>query len=119
MPKRVKVRRVRDNSRALIDGLHDGFSSIVAGAISEEMLGAVRSNAPVDTGRLRDNITVEIIDERWVELQAGTFYAGFIEFGTVNIPSRPFFRPVVDEYEKAVTNTVAKRIGADAKKNTR
>ena len=59
-----------------------------------------RQLVPVDTGYLRSTIQTEAeqFPGGWqVSLHAGAFYAGYVEFGTVNAPSQPYLRPAFQE----------------------
>lgn len=59
-----------------------------------------RSLVPVDTGRLRDSINSSRVSARSlvgrVGLDATAGYWYFVEFGTVKMPARPFFRPAAE-----------------------
>ena len=80
---------------------------------AEIIAAEMRRLAPVDTGRLRDSITVKVIGmaaaQRQVDVRATTvliglrqggkndpFYAFMVEFGTVKAAAHPFLRPAWD-----------------------
>jgi HK97 gp10 family phage protein len=61
-----------------------------------------QANAPVRTGKLREEITYKLeVQEDVVEGIVGVgkeaFYARFIEMGTSKMAARPFLRPAVFE----------------------
>jgi HK97 gp10 family phage protein len=71
---------------------------------------------PVDTGHLRDSITVEELppSEHGIMVYAGAGeydvdYACFVEFGTSNpnYPIQPYMRPALDENQDAMNRAVA------------
>lgn len=87
-----------------------------AGALKalEPVAEDARALAPVDSGDLRGNITISAkapdgSDDRFdgravfVGILTGKpFYAGFIEFGTVNMRAQPFLGPAVDGNEALI-----------------
>lgn len=74
---------------------------------AKPILKKAKENCPVATGELKKNLKVRALKKRKhsYAVQAGTskgwykgdqFYAGFIEFGTVNMEPKPFMRPAFD-----------------------
>ena len=68
----------------------------------EEMQRAVsiaRTLVPVRTGRLRDSIQILEVDFENMRVVGGTEcpYSHFVEFGTVKMHARPYWRPPVWE----------------------
>lgn len=59
--------------------------------ISQDVAEGARAGAPVDTGALRDSIQANPDS-----VTVGVEYAGFVEYGTVNMPPEPFLRPAAD-----------------------
>jgi HK97 gp10 family phage protein len=54
---------------------------------------------PVDTGRLRDSIDVQISEDALAItgiIAPHTEYAGFVEFGTSKMRAQPYMRPAID-----------------------
>ena len=61
---------------------------------------AVRDSAPVRTGKLRGNVTWELRRESGrvqavIGVRRDAFYSMFLEFGTVKMAAKPFFRPAL------------------------
>lgn len=76
----------------------------------------MRSRAPVDTGALRDSIEVVPPGAKSASgevivggngSQGETYYAMFLEFGTVLMPARPFMRPAADAASQRIARTLA------------
>ena len=69
-----------------------------------------KGKVPVDTGNLKNSISVGAVDENRAELWATTDYAAYVEFGTRRMAARPFMRPSVenhiDEIEQVMTRVV-------------
>jgi hypothetical protein len=87
-----------------------------AGLILKQAAVAI---VPVDTGHLRDSITVEELppSEQGIMVYAGAGeyevnYAGFVEYGTSNpnYPIQPYMRPSIDENLDAMADAVSKNI---------
>lgn len=82
----------------------------------------MRGRAPVETGRLRDNIVTRARRDRGASVTVSvgparrTFYAGFIEFGTRFLPARPFLRPAFETVKFAALEEIGKRLGTEIEK---
>lgn len=81
-----------------------------------EIRDNARSNAPIDTGDLRDAIKVRSIP---IGSEVGIFdpdvdYGDYLEFGTSRMPAQPFMTPAVvserPRYPGRVTSEVRKRL---------
>lgn len=59
----------------------------------EEGASVARQLAPVDTGRLRSEISVSVTSGDGVVLESPTPYAVFVEYGTTVSPAQPYFTP--------------------------
>lgn len=71
------------------------------GRSSIEVASRVKALAAYDTGTLRRSIDWQHTDgdlTGWVGVGSDAFYWRFLEFGTVNMSARPFFRPAAEEY---------------------
>lgn len=81
--------------------------AIAAGA---ELVGAnAKSICPVDTGALRDSISVEHSGMS-AEISANTDYASFVEFGTSKMAAQPFLVPSLLGNENAIISAIAAAI---------
>lgn len=101
------------------------------------VLAAAKANAPVDTGALRDNLKIKpikrsrkypgrigfVIGNYDVEggslFRGDTFYAGMVEYGTVNQRGQPYLRPAFDSTKAAVVEVVRAKVGADVERRLR
>lgn len=82
------------------------------------VMGRARQLVPVDSGNLRESIRVVRLkgDQRQnVRVYAGNrkrrneggaFYAHMVEFGTVNMPAKPFLRPAFNECKNRIKDIV-------------
>ncbi len=74
------------------------------------------ATAQADYGRLKDNIRVreeKATTDNTLVMMVTTgraFWGAFQEFGTVNMPARPWFRPVWDRMEGVVQDQLAARL---------
>jgi HK97 gp10 family phage protein len=91
-----------ERRRAQQDGLEAGARIVETHA---------KINAPVDTGFLRNSITVDSVNAMEAIIAPHTDYAEFVEFGTSRMAAQPYMRPALDEHEgeivQAVRDTVA------------
>lgn len=73
-------------------------------AIGLQAEGYAQLLAPVDTGRLRNSITHQVIDEESVAIGTNVEYAIYQELGTSKMKAQPYLRPAVvehiDEYKE-------------------
>jgi HK97 gp10 family phage protein len=62
--------------------------------------GEAASNAPVDTGALRNSITSEsqMTDELTFTVQDGVEYGQFVELGTSKMAAQPFLIPALEHW---------------------
>ena len=58
-------------------------SEITVRAVAERAVEEMRRRVPVDTGRLRDSIHVDVLTDG-VMIRAGEDYAWFVEYGTLD-----------------------------------
>ncbi len=69
---------------------------------------------PVDTGTLRDSISVSVGDNR-AEISANTDYASYVEFGTTKMAPQPYLVPSLlggsDEIVSAMAQVITEGIG--------
>ena len=81
------------------------FQSI-GGQIVEEMKG----KAPVKTGFLRDNITLEQANIQQLRIVSGAPYSIFVEFGTYKMQPREFFYSTVFAYIPEIVQIIAPQV---------
>lgn len=81
--------------------------AIAAGA--ETVAEQARSVCPVDTGALRDSITVTQ-NGAAAEISANTDYAAFVEFGTSKMAAQPYLVPSLLGNENAILAAIAAAI---------
>lgn len=77
------------------------------GRVCQFVAEKARANAPVLTGKMREEITYKLeVQENVVEGIVGVgkeaFYARFLEMGTSKMAARPFLRPAVFENEAEI-----------------
>ena len=89
---------------------------------TQEVVEDAKSRAPKDTGAMADGIRRSVSAKRLTAtISAGgkvhgvdTYYAQFVEFGTKNMPARPFFFPACRAHEevigKALSDALAKLV---------
>lgn len=108
----------------------DEFQRVLASELEEALEDVVdtvgseaQANAPVDTGRLRDEISwqVERIAEALIEgqIESGAPYSAFVEFGTIYMEPNSFMSPALDgnrdwivqRVETAIENAIQRVFG--------
>jgi HK97 gp10 family phage protein len=74
-----------------------------------------RSLVPVDTGNLKNSITVAAYgtDGPYAEVGPEAVYGGYVEHGTVNMAAQPYLAPALDlvapGFEQAMTDSLMLR----------
>jgi HK97 gp10 family phage protein len=84
--------------------------SIAVGISSVRLAQRARELAPEDTGLLKREIRSDHEDgslEAGVGVSKLAWYWGFLEFGTVNMSARPFFRPAAEEGQADLIRQIA------------
>ncbi len=69
-------------------------------------------NAPVDTGFLRNSITVDEVTPMEAIIAPHTDYAEHVEFGTSRMEAQPYMRPALDEHENEIVQAVSDIVAA-------
>jgi len=77
---------------------------LYAGAFVVETEAKV--NAPVDTGFLRNSITVDDVTDTEAVIAPHTEYAIYPEFGTIHMAARPYLRPALLEHQDEVREAI-------------
>lgn len=101
---------------------------------ADEMAAAMRSLAPVDTGALKESITVttagnttpaysqpggaKVVPENAAVITVGNSdvrYPHLVEYGTAESPAHPYFWPAFRLYRKRATNRLKRAIAKAVK----
>lgn len=98
----------RVNTKAMKPVLEDARSNVPVGA-SGDLKGSVRIQHKVlkKKGALRTSVTAG---------GGATYYAPFIEFGTVKMPAQPFLRPAIDGKEQDVIDSIKAEMAIEVPK---
>lgn len=96
----VKVIKVdgADQLQAKLDALPEKIRERARQAVAaaaDAVQADARAEVPVDTGALKDSITVENSGLS-ADVSAGEHYAPFVEFGTSTRPAQPFLTPAAE-----------------------
>ena len=67
---------------------------------------------PVDTGFLRNSITVDEVTPVQAIIAPHTDYAEHVEFGTSRMEAQPYMRPALDEHEHEIVQAVSDTVSA-------
>lgn len=89
-------------------GIAEKLSEVIA-AGARIVCESARSACPVDTGALRDSITVSNEGTSSV-ISANTDYAAYVEFGTSVMAPQPYLVPALIENSDAVLASMADAI---------
>lgn len=76
--------------------LHAPETALGVEAAAQAVAAVAREKAPVDTGALRDSISVVEAEGNSRDVIADVPYANFVEFGTSDTEPEPFLRPAVE-----------------------
>lgn len=100
-----------------LDKLLEQFDNISNLDLSDAINGALQiiadassSNAPVDTGDLRDSH--EVVDG---ELIISAPYSLDVEFGTIHMAAQPYLRPAIDSTQSQVLSLLAAAVQSQIK----
>jgi len=66
--------------------------------------------APVDTGRLKDSIHIEVESKSKITISDGVFYGVFQELGSFRTPPQPFMLPAAQKAAKNVKALMKKAL---------
>lgn len=98
-----------DNGLAEIAQRIEGSLGEIIAAGAEAVSQSAKSMCPVDTGALRDSISVSAEGNR-AEISANTDYAAYVEFGTSKMAPQPYLVPSLIGNSGAVTSAMADAI---------
>lgn len=91
------------------------LTEAITNAVAEVAIDVEREakrNTPVDTGRLRSSLGVEVVDALGLQRDVATNveYAPFVEFGTSTQPAQPFLTPAREKAAGRIPEIVAKHV---------
>lgn len=98
-----------DNSLAELAQRIEGSISEIIAAGAEAVSESAKSICPVDTGALRDSISVSMEGNR-AKISANTDYAAYVEFGTSKMAPQPYLVPSLIGNSGAVLAAMADAI---------
>jgi HK97 gp10 family phage protein len=88
-----------------------GLDGIIAEDVSAAIQAGAQANAPVRTGFLRSSISRAVQGGQFA-VHALANYAGFVEYGTRFMSSRPFLTPAAESVDVlAIALAALKQIG--------
>lgn len=97
----VSIRLVfEDNWRSIGPEMRRHAAQVVA-KTARDIQAESQSNAPVDTGYLKNSINAEEISDLTWEITVGAEYGPHVEYGTRLAPAQPFFTPAVENHRQA------------------
>ena len=108
----MNVRILENNKDIILEALDDAIDEAMK-TIGIQAENYARANAPVDTGRLRNSITSQVLKgENAVLIGTNVEYAPYQELGTSKMGAcnhgKGFLRPAIDdhmdEYKRIVEN---------------
>lgn len=80
--------------------------ALQAGA--DQLVTSAKAIVPVRTGNLRDSIESSSASPTTATAEASADYAGFVEFGTRYMSSRPYMKPSIPQAVTVIRNTAVK-----------
>lgn len=89
-------RVTRDNSARIKAELQKRVNQAVAKAAADVEANA-KTDAPIDTGWLRNSIGMLQRGEADWMVGVGASYGRYVEFGTYKVPARPFLMPAFEK----------------------
>lgn len=72
--------------------------------LGEQTVQEQKNIAPVDTGYMRDHISITNLSATNLEITSEADYSGFVEFGTRKMEAQPFFWGPIESVFKANFN---------------
>ena len=103
--------RIIDNSGAVLSEMAKSVA-VALEAIGLQAENYAQINAPVDTGRLRDNIT-HIVDDHSVTIGTNVEYAPYVELGTSKRSEHPFLMPAIADHFDEWQNILKSQLTAE------
>jgi HK97 gp10 family phage protein len=82
--------------------------------VAEQIVRDIKAGAPVDTGNLRDSVSMEIVVNEIIPkavIKVEAEYASFVEFGTSRMRAQPFVMPVLDQVRDRLMRQIRLEMG--------
>lgn len=98
----MNVRILENNKDIILEALDDAIDEAMK-TVGMQAENYARANAPVDTGRLRNSITSQVLNgEKAVVIGTNVDYAPYQELGTSKMAAcnngRGFLRPAINDH---------------------
>lgn len=100
----------------------DSFNNHIEKEVEKEIINTAtkvqaraKQRCPVDTGSLRNSISIKKLDDMEVEVGAYMPYAAYVEFGTYKMKARPYLFPAFEEERPKFLRRLEKIMGSDMK----
>lgn len=109
MNKNVKfISRALEISRKIDGVIEDSIKKMALNSQRSVMLSFTRNftgeNRPIDSGQLRQSIKQKVLSGNEAEIYSNKHYAPHVEFGTVKMKARPYFRKGMADAEEKNRN---------------
>lgn len=89
---------VKDNTEQVLSELGKAYERALT-RIGMQAESFAKKDCPVDTGRLRNSITNEVVmDEKAAYIGTNVEYAPFVELGARGRTPKPFLKPAATEH---------------------
>jgi HK97 gp10 family phage protein len=89
-----------DDLLSRFDSMVNNLSQEIGNAlldIADTIVSNAQGSAPVDTGELRDDISIVDSSDTSITITSGAGYSGFVEYGTRYMSAQPFFEPAINQ----------------------
>jgi HK97 gp10 family phage protein len=104
------VQELQSSLNSYLSSAQNFFSTDME-EVGNQIVSDMQSRAPVLTGYLRDNITVEQANQDMLVIISSAGYSAYVEFGTYKMGAQPFFfdaaypglQQIVSDYISKVT----------------
>ena len=80
----------------------------VCGGLAERYAKEI---CPVDTGRLRNSIAHEPVDDHTERIGSNVEYAPYVELGTRYQKAQPYLRPAVEDHRDEYAKVIKQELG--------
>lgn len=92
----------------IADYIGNNFADII-GQGAETVCESAKSFCPVDTGRLKSSINVQLSGNSAV-ISADVEYASYVEFGTSKMSAKPYLVPALLSNKQDILSAIAEMI---------